>query len=293
LSSAAVARRRRRRRRLWPFALACHCFTYLWLLVLLYPILYIVSLSLRRNDEISSATFGLIPHHIRFANYPDAFRLMSQYVVSIPTLLNNSAIVTGGAIVGTLTVAVLASYAFARMTFFGRRALFVVVLLGLIVPIPVMLIPEFITVKTYGLIGTRWALILPYIAFGLPMPILILTTFFKAVPSELFEAASLDGASRFRILRSILIPLARPALATCLIFLALLFWNEFPLALVLVQRADLTTVPLGLASVQGKGASPWELIAAAMLITTLPVVVLFTLFQRQLIEGLTAGSVKG
>jgi raffinose/stachyose/melibiose transport system permease protein len=275
------------------FGLFCRGFAYLWALLLLYPILYIVSLSLRRDSELTSARFSLIPKHFRWANYKDAFSLMSSFVVSIPTLLTNSTIVAGSAIVGTLIVSILASYAFATMSFRGKRLLFYLILLGLIVPIPVMLIPEFTTVREYGLIGSRLSLILPYIAFGLPLPILILTAFFKEVPRELLEAAEIDGASRFRALIGIVLPIARPALATCVIFLALLFWNEFPLALVIIQNPDLSTVPLGLANVQGKGFSPWELIAAVMLITSLPVVALFIAFQRQFIEGLLHGSLKG
>ncbi len=276
-----------------PFSIFCRLFAYLWALILLYPILYLVSLSLRRNSELTNPSIGLVPHHFDWSNYHQAFQLFSTFVVSIPTLMTNSAIVTGSAIVGTMVVAILASYAFATMEFRGRRIIFYTVLLGLVVPIPVMLIPEFITVQKYGLIGSRLSLILPYIAFGLPLPILILTAFFKQLPHELFEAARIDGASRLRVLIDHVLPLARPALSTCVIFLALLFWNEFALALVIIQNPALTTVPLGLASVEGKGGSPWQLIAAAMLITSIPVIVLFTAFQRQFIEGLVRGSVKG
>jgi raffinose/stachyose/melibiose transport system permease protein len=276
-----------------PFSLFCRSFAYFWALLIIYPILYMISLSLRQGDELSTAAFGLIPQHLRLQNYPDAFNLFAQYVVPIPQLALNSALVSGGAIVGTLLCAIPASYAFATMSFKGKRIAFYILLLGLIVPIAVMLIPEFITVRQYNLIGTRWSLIFPYIAFGLPLPTLILTSFFQEVPTELFEAAAIDGASRFRMLVSIILPIARPAIATSAVFLGLMFWNEFPLALVIIQNPDLTTVPLGLASVQGKGGSPWQLIAAAILVTSLPVVVLFSVLQRQFIEGLVHGSVKG
>ena len=275
------------------FDLFCRVFTYAWALILLYPILFIVSLSLRRREELTQAVFGLIPYHVRWENYLDAFTMMARYVVPVPTLMMNSAIVVACAVLGALIIAVLAAYAFAVMEFPGKRGLFYVVLLGLIVPIPMMLIPEFIAVKAYGLIGSRWSLILPYIAFGVPLPILILTTYFKTVPKELLEAAHIDGASHLRILRSVVLPISRPALATCAIFLALTFWNEFPLALVIIHDPDLITVPVGLASVKGKGFSPWEVIAAVMLITSLPVIVVFTAFQRQFIEGLVQGSIKG
>jgi raffinose/stachyose/melibiose transport system permease protein len=275
------------------FGVLCRVFAWVWALLLLYPILYIVSLSLRTSQDLNNAAFGLIPPRISWSNYSAAFRLFSQFVVPIPTLILNSVIVTGSAIVGTLVVSILAAYAFATMEFPGKRVIFYAILLGLIVPIPVMLIPEFITVKEYGLIGSRLSLILPYIAFGLPLPILILTAFFREVPKELYEAARIDGASRLRTLVDIVLPIARPAIATSVIFLALLFWNEFALALVIIQNPAITTVPLGLASVQGKGGSPWQLIAAAMLVTSIPVVVLFISFQKQFIEGLVQGSVKG
>jgi raffinose/stachyose/melibiose transport system permease protein len=293
LSSAAHLRSDIGRGRPAAFDVFCYVFTYAWALILLYPILFIVSLSLRRREELTDAVFGLIPLHIQWANYIDAFSLMARYVVPIPILMMNSAIVTAAAVFGALTIAVLAAYAFAAMEFRGKRILFYIILLGLIVPIPMMLIPEFITVKTYGLIGSRLSLILPYTAFGLPLPILILTTYFKAIPKELFEAAQMDGASHLRVLRSVVLPISRPALATCAIFLGLTFWNEFPLALVIIHDPDLVTVPVGLASVKGKGASPWEIIAAVMLITSVPVIAIFTAFQRQFIEGLVRGSLKG
>jgi raffinose/stachyose/melibiose transport system permease protein len=275
------------------FDLFCHVFTYGWALILLYPILFIVSLSLRRREELTSAALGLIPHHVRWENYADAFTMMARFVVPIPTLMMNSAIVVAAAVLGALAIAILAAYAFAVIEFPGKRGLLYIVLLGLIVPIPMMLIPEFIAVKTYGLIGSRFSLILPYIAFGLPLPILILTTYFKEIPKELLEAARIDGASHLRILSSVVLPLSRPALATCTIFLALMLWNEFPLALVIIHDPNLLTVPVGLASVKGKGFSPWEIVAAVMLITSIPVIAVFIAFQRQFIEGLVRGSLKG
>lgn len=280
-------------RRLSAFDLFCRLFTYAWALILLYPLLFIVSLSLRQREELTDAVFGLLPHHVRWENYIDAFAMMARFVVPIPTLMMNSAIVAICAVTGALAIAVLAAYGFTVLSFPGKRGLFYVVLLGLVVPIPMMLIPEFIAVKTYGLIGSRLSLILPYIAFGVPLPILILTTYFKTIPKELFEAAHIDGASHLRILYSVVLPVSRPALATCAIFLALTCWNEFPLALVMIHDPDLTTVPVGLASVKGKGFSPWEIIAAVMLITSMPVIAVFTAFQRQFIEGLVQGSLKG
>lgn len=279
--------------RLGPFDLFCRLFTYGWALILAYPMLFILSLSLRRREEITDAAFGLVPQHLRWENYLDAFTMMARYVVPVPTLMMNSAIVVGAAMLGSMAIAVLAAYAFAVLEFPGRRPLFYIVLLGLIVPIPMMLIPEFIAVKSYGLIGSRLSLILPYIAFGMSLPILILTTYFKTVPKELFEAARIDGATHLGVLLRVVLPISRPALATCAIFLGLTLWNEFPLALVIVHDPHLVTVPVGLASVKGKGFSPWEVIAAVMLITSLPVIALFTAFQRQFIEGLVQGSVKG
>jgi len=263
-----------------------------WAIILIYPVLFILAMSVSTGNEANNLPAWLVPAHIVWDNYAQAFSFFAG-VVPIPTLLANSAIVTASAIVGTMALAILVSYAFATMNFPGKRLVFYTVLLGLVVPIPVMLVPEFITVKTYGLIGTRFSLILPYIAFGLPLPTLILTAFFKELPKELYEAAAIDGVTRLKTLWRIVLPLARPALATCVIYLGLQFWNEFSLALVLIQNPALTTVPLGLASVQGHGVSPWQLVAAGVVMTSLPIVILFLIFQRQFIEGLMRGSVKG
>jgi len=274
------------------FGWFCKVFAAVWGVVLLYPILFILAMSVSNRTEVNNVPAWLVPAHLVWDNYVQTFRFFSG-IVPIPTLMENSAIVTGSAIVGTMTIAVLASFAFATMRFPGRKIVFYLILLGLIVPIPVMLIPEFITVTSYGLIGTRFSLILPYIAFGLPLPTLILTAFFKELPRELFEAAAIDGAPRRKVLWSLVLPLARPAIATCVIYLGLQFWNEFSLALVVIQNPALTTVPLGLASAQGHGISPWQLVAAGMVITSLPIIVLFVIFQRQFIEGLMRGGVKG
>ncbi len=275
------------------FSVICKLVTALWAIIVLYPLAYIVSLSLRRDSELTIATGGLIPKHFQWQNYRDAFDLMSTFVLSIPRLMTNSAIIAVAAIAMCLTVSTLASYAFARMRFPGRKLVFYVLLLGLIVPIPVMLIPEFITIRNYGLMGTRWSLILPYVAFGMPLPVVILTTFFRRLPEEIFEACVLDGASHVRILRSVVLPLSKAPLITAAIFLALQYWNEFPLALVLIQDPTLSTVPLGLGSVQGKGVSAWELVAAVIIITSVPIVALFTLFQGRLVRGVAQGAVKG
>jgi raffinose/stachyose/melibiose transport system permease protein len=270
----------------------CRGFAWIWAVILIYPVLFVIAMSVSNSVEATSLPPWLVPRHFEFSNYIHAFSFFANGGVSIPTMLVNSGIVAASTITITLGIGVLAAYAFARMRFRGKRVLFYAVMLSLIVPIPALLIPEFITVKAYGLIGSLLSLILPYCAFGLPLPVLILTSFFQQIPTELYEAAVIDGASLFRTLRSVVLPLARPALATCVVFLGLQVWNEFSLALVVIQNASLSTVPLGLASVQGKGVSPWQFIAAGMLITSLPVVIVFFALQRQFIEGLMKGSVK-
>jgi len=275
------------------FGRFCRGFAWLWAVDLLYPVLFVFAMSVSTGVEANNLPPWLVPSHFEFSNYGQAFSFFANGGVSIPTMLINSGIVAGATITITLGIGVLAAYAFATMEFRFKQLVFYAVMLALIVPIPALLIPEFITDKTYGLIGSLLSLILPYCAFGLPLPLLILTSFFQEIPKELYETARVDGASRFRTLRSVVLPLARPALATCVIFLGLQVWNEFSLALVVIQNASLSTVPLGLASVEGKGVSPWQLVSAGMLITSLPVVIIFLVLQRQFLEGLMKGSVKG
>jgi multiple sugar transport system permease protein len=263
-------------------------------ILFLYPFLWTVSASLKPRDEVFDNR--LIPAHWHFANYDDVW-----HAAPVANWFANSTYIAVLAAFAVTISSGIVAFAFAYFRFPLRNFFFACVLATMMLPGAVTMIPVYLIWNHLGFTHPGDFLGLPKTQYPLwagnlfasPFYVFLLRQFFLGIPRELFEAAQIDGASRLRTLVGIVLPIARPAIATCVIFLALLFWNEFPLALVLIQKPELTTVPLGLASVQGKGFSPWELIAAVMLITSLPVVALFVAFQRQFIEGLLHGSLKG
>jgi ABC-type glycerol-3-phosphate transport system permease component len=154
-----------------------------------------------------------------------------------------------------------------------------------------MIIPEFLTVHRLGLSG-RPALILPYIAFGLSLPTLLLTLFFRALPKPLIDAAVVDGVSTWQLLIRIVLPLSRPVIGTVALLLFVTFWNEYPLAVNLIRDSAEATLPVAIANTHTRAGTPYPIVAAIMVMATIPVLVVFLFGQRQLVEGLTQGGTK-
>jgi ABC-type glycerol-3-phosphate transport system permease component len=214
--------------------------------------------------------------------------------VSLWQILANNIIYTTASVVGIMLIAAPASFAFATMRFRGKRIAFLLILAPLIMPVAMLLIPEFIDLKILNVTGGYHSLILPEIAFSLALPTLIMTTYFRGLPREVLESARQDGANNVQLFQFIALPMARPALATSVILQFLSIWNEYPLALVAIQNPQLWNLSLALSSIQqGRSAQvPWELIGAAIVIASIPVTLVFIAFQRQVVEGLIEGSVK-
>ncbi len=263
-----------------------------WVILTVVPALRLLGLSLRSPDVTAENYIYLIPKKITITNYVDAFAFLDKYTVALPRAFFNSAIYTIAGVGGAMTVSVLASFAFATMEFRGKRTFFTILMLGLIVPISAMLLPEYITVGVLGLRNTYWSLILPYIAFSLALPTMILTHFFKKIPQEVYDAAKIDGSTSFQFLIRIGLPLAKPALATSIIWQFIYLWNEFPLALVLLVREDLYNLPVAVMAMMTARNSPWHLISSVMVLATVPVMLAFIFFQDFFIEGLTEGALK-
>lgn len=192
-----------------------------------------------------------------------------------------------------IVVAALAAYPLAKLRFALNMPIFMFFLIGLAVPIQVTLQPLLIMMQRFGLANTIWALIPPYVAFGLPFQIFVMRGFFRLIPSELIEAARLDGASELTIFRKIMMPLSLPALATLFIIDSLATWNEFLIALVLINAKESRTVPLGLLQFQGEFSTQYTLLMAGIVISILPVIAIFIFLQRYFVAGLTGGALKG
>jgi raffinose/stachyose/melibiose transport system permease protein len=255
--------------------------------LVLAPCAFLVLGSFKSVEEFFANPFGF-PEHIAFANYRRAWD-----EASVATALRNSVIVTSLSVFFSTALACLASYAIARLPFRGRtfwRLLFVG---GLIVPVQLIMIALFTTMRWLGILDTLTSLVLVYTTFGIPLGVLVLVGFFSALPKELSEAAMIDGAGSFATFALIVLPLARSAIFTVMILNGVWIWNDFFIALVLTTSSHVHTLPLAILSFFGVYSSEWGLIFASVVIAALPVVALYLLMTKRFIAGLTAGSVKG
>ncbi|OCT15499.1 sugar ABC transporter permease [Paenibacillus pectinilyticus] len=265
--------------------------SFLWLygIVSLYPILYMLFYSLKNNDEIFFSNPLGIPLHFRFENYTKAVSAFN-----VVELFKNSVIVSVISIAFILILSLGFAYATARITWRFRGVAYTYLMLGLFIPVQVIMIPLAILVKDIGFANTYFSLIVPYTAFNLAFSTLIFYGFFRTIPVEIEESAYMDGASIYRTFAQIIVPLVKPSIATVTIFAFLNIWNEYPMALILVTNAHLKTLPTGLISFVGQFSTDWGAMGAAMVLSSLPTILVYLLLSEQVEKALTVGSaVKG
>lgn len=257
-------------------------------LVWLLPFVTLLLSSVRGQGDLLSRGIFAWPSEFRWSNFVKAWATggFSIYFTNSLTLILIK--VPLG-----IFLAALAAYPLAKMRFRGDLTLFIFFLLGLAVPVQVTLQPLLVMMKQIGIANSLFALLPPYVAFGLPFQIFVLRGFFRLIPTELLEAARIDGASEFRVFMTIMLPLSLPALAALAIIDVLATWNEFLIALVLISAHDSKTVPIGLLQFQGEYSSQYTLLMAGIVISIVPVLAIFLFLQRYFITGLTAGAVKG
>jgi raffinose/stachyose/melibiose transport system permease protein len=266
----------------------------LWLALLtvaviwIAPFVFIIFTSLKSTAEVMDSSAFAPPQVLATDNYSEAWE-RGRFGITVV----NSAIISFIKVPLGLAVSSMAAYVLARMKVPGGKFVFLAVVFGTMIPFQVMLAPIFGVVNAFGLIDTYPGVILPYIAFGVPSQVFILSGFFKAVPKELSEAARIDGASHFTIYRRIFLPISVPALAALFIIDFVNTWNEFAMALVLLQDRNMWTLPLGLMSFQGQFSRDYGQLNAAIVMTVLPAVLVYMIFQRYFVSGLTSGAVKG
>lgn len=266
-----------------------HFFLWIYSFISLYPLIWMIFYSLKNNDEIFVTNPFGFPAHFRIENYMTAW---SRY--NVPVYFFNSLFVACITVIGTITLAVMFSYAVARMRWRLKDTARIYVLLGMFIPVQVIMIPLAILVRDFHLANTYFALIIPYIAFNLAFSTAVFYGFFRTVPFELEESGCVDGASIYRTFFSIILPTIKPAIATMVIFVFLSSWNEFPMALILITKESLKTLPLGLLFFQGEFTTDWGAMGAAMTIASLPTVLIYLFFSEQVEQALTVGSaVKG
>jgi raffinose/stachyose/melibiose transport system permease protein len=196
-------------------------------------------------------------------------------------------------VVLTVAASAMAAFVFVHVRFFGATFLLNYLLLGLMFPAATAILPLFIKIRDLGLLDTYWGVVLPQVAFGLAQSILLFRNYFRQLPSDLFEAALIDGCGYFRFFWHIMIPISRPILATVAVIVFVHSWNSYLLPLVVLNREELYPWPLGIMVYQGEYSTDWHLVLASITLTILPAVIMFFAAQKHIVAGLTAGSVKG
>jgi raffinose/stachyose/melibiose transport system permease protein len=258
--------------------------SWIWLIIAMLPIYWIVITSFKEQSNYFVTNVLLPPSHPTFANY----KLVWESNVARYFL--NSVIVTVAAVVPAVAVSFMAAYAIVRGA--GNRwlrSMNSLFLLGLAIPLQAVIIPVYLIIIRLKLYDTLLAIILPSIAFAIPLSVLVLSNFIRDVPKELFESMRMDGATEWGTLWRLAFPLTRPALVTVTIYNGLGIWNGFLLPLVLTQSTNQRTIPLALVSYQGQFGVNVPAIAASVTLTTLPIIIAYAIGRRQLLSGLTAG----
>jgi ABC-type glycerol-3-phosphate transport system permease component len=254
--------------------------------IALVPTIFMVLTSLKSDDEYVFNKVGF-PHALVL----DHFKTV---LVDSPffSWMANSAILAGGSVLLSAFVSCLGSYAIARMEFKGRQALFSISVALMAVPPVVMIVPLFVLYTRLDLISTYQGAILIYAGLITPFSVYLLTTFFRTLPKELFEAARIDGAGPFLILWRIVLPLSLPALLTLVVVNALYVWNDLIIAIIFLQDDAKRTLMAGISVFQGRYENQIPLVMAGMVIATAPMLILYVAFQKYFIRGLMAGAVK-
>jgi raffinose/stachyose/melibiose transport system permease protein len=266
------------------------------LAIIIVPLIWVLFISFKRPDEIYESVFFFFPKHFTFENYPGALKFAKKALeVSYPRMYLNSAIVTAGGLVIAIFAASFAAFSMVHFKFKSKELYYTFILLSYMIPVQVLLIPLYIVLLRLKILNTYLALIFPYAIIGIPIATLILRRFFEQIPKEIEEAARIDGARSFQVYRHIYLPLARPALATVIIFLFLEMWNEFLFAFIFIRVDALQTLPLAMSRIGfgGRFPIPWGVYSASIMIAIVPIFIVFMIFQRWFVSGIMAGSIKG
>jgi len=264
-------------------------FLIVWAILVVFPFVWMIITSFKTDKEIFFSPWRL-PTSLQWDNFARAWNQ-----ANIGHYFLNSIIVVAFSLTGTLVISAMAAYTLARYDFPGNRIIYYIFLIGLMFPVFLALVPLFFLVKQLHILGTYQGLILVYIAYSLPFSIFFLHGFFKTLPSEVAEAAIMDGASDYAVFWKVMLPMAQPGLITVGIFNFLGQWNQYLLPLVLNPNRDRYVLPQGLAflAVQQGYQNDFSALFAALTITMIPTIVVYVLFQRRLEQGLTAGALKG
>ncbi|TCL71569.1 raffinose/stachyose/melibiose transport system permease protein [Hydrogenispora ethanolica] len=263
-------------------------FLGLFTIIQLYPLIWLVLFSFKDNMEIFGGNVLGLPHRLLWQNYNQAL-----FSGKVGLYFVNSCLVTGATILISGLLSAMASYAITRMKWKLSKITLTIFLLGLMLPIHAALLPLFVILRNMHLLNTYWALIIPYVAFAMPMAIFIFSGFLQLIPRELEESACLDGCNIYQIFFKIVFPLIKPAVATVSIFTYLSAWNELMFAVTFISKQEFRTLTVGIMSLAGQYTTEWGPIGAGLVVATLPTILVYSLMSDQVQKSLTAGALKG
>ncbi|WKV08631.2 carbohydrate ABC transporter permease [Thermoanaerobacterium sp. CMT5567-10] len=260
----------------------------IWAIIQLYPLFWLFLFSVKNNTEIFGGNILGFPRIWQWSNYSEALSSgnVGRYFI-------NSSIVTVLTIVISSILVATSAYAIVRMKWKYSKLVLTIFLMGMMVPIHATLLPLFIILKNLNLLNTYASLVIPYVAFAIPMGIFILTGFLYTIPRELEESAFLDGCSIYKSFYYIILPLIRPALATIAIFTYLSTWNELMFANTFINNDAIKTLTVGIMSLSGQYQTEWGPIGAGLVIATIPTILIYVLLSEQVQKSLVVGAVKG
>ncbi len=280
------------RYRRWGANVAKYTVLGLFGLITIYPMLLVISTALKDPLDVGTTNPFSLVSSIRLSNLSDAWTLgrFGNYFL-------NTLLITLPTVAGAVALSALAGYALARIRFPGRNLIFFMFMLGLMIPFTSVMIPLFYELRDLRLLGSLWAVILPAVGgaagFGVPLGIFLMRSFYQGLPHELAEAARVDGASEFQVFWRVMLPLSSPGIAVLAILVFFQSWNQFLMPLLFLPGEESRPLATGLYIFASGRTAEYELIAAGSLIMVVPVIVVFIIFQRQFVKGMTAGALKG
>ncbi|WP_267420631.1 MULTISPECIES: carbohydrate ABC transporter permease [unclassified Curtobacterium] len=266
----------------------------LWIALVIAAVIWIVPFvfmfitSVKSQADVANLAPWALPTTWDWGNYTDAAQVGNIWQSGA-----NSLVIAVIKVPLGLFLSAMAAFALSRLRFRWQQLLLGVIALGTLIPVQVALGPLFSTMLSLNLLNTKLGILLPYLAFGVSYQVFILYGFFKAIPEDLDEAARIDGASNWRLFFQVILPLAKPALAALFILDFVSTWNEYPMALTLLQTTDQFTIPLGITNFQTQYGSNYPQLNAYIIMSILPVLIVYLMFQRYFVQGALAGAVKG
>lgn len=265
-----------------------YLFLGVFTVIQLYPLVYLFFFSLKSNDEIMGGNVAGLPQQWLWKNYA---KVLANG--DLPRYFLNSVIVTSSTILLVIGLGGGAAYAIQRMRWKLSKATLILFLLGIMIPFHAALLPLFKILSKLNILDSYLALILPYVAFGLPVAIFIFTGFFKSVPYEMEESACLDGCNIYQTFFHIIMPMVKPAIVTIAIFTYRNAWNELMFAVSFISKKAFKTIPFGLMALNGRYATQWGPIGAALLMASLPSLIIYFILSKQVQDSVRAGAIKG